>query len=227
LPITSVLPSSAIVEVATAFKSQHLFILAYGPKYVLKCQSHFSSASLSSLNKTIVREYEMMTKIISNSLSDNCVSASDKRAKEFFASLKDLLTQLYRAKLPDQQFRRARQEYDLTQQIRNQLCSKNNQIVLRRTDKSKVFHLGSMEDYRQKAIAYMNKTCAYEHVKDNKSPLAYNLLLVITLLDRFLKRKSITQKQYVAMKPNQNKAELGHLYFLPKPHKVRSMIVAI
>ena len=36
-----------------------------------------------------------------------------KTMKEFFPSLKDLLTQLYREKLPYQQFRRARQEYYL------------------------------------------------------------------------------------------------------------------
>lgn len=215
---TNILPSSAIVEAASSFSKEHLFILAYGPKYVLKYQHYFMSSSL--LNKIIQREYDMMTKIISNSLTDNCVSISDNRAVQFFASLKALITELYQTKLPDDVLCRARKEYKLTHTIRRKLCSKNNQIVLRRTDKSKVFHIGLNKDYHQKAMAYMEKTCAYEKVKENKCPLQHSLSVVITLLDKLLESKAITLQQYLIMKPNRDKLELGHLYFLPKPHKV-------
>jgi hypothetical protein len=76
-------------------------MLAFGPKYVPKCQSHFpSSSSFSSIQRIIEREYQMRSKIIRNSLSDNCVSASDERANLFFTSLKDLLVKFYTAKLP-------------------------------------------------------------------------------------------------------------------------------
>jgi hypothetical protein len=30
----------------------------------------------------------------------------------------------------------------------------------------------------------------------------------------------LEKKQYEIMYPNENETELGHLYFIPKPHKV-------
>jgi hypothetical protein len=212
-------------------------MLAFGPKYVPKCQSQFSSSSsstssFSSIQRIIEREYQMMSKVIRKSLADNCVSASDERANLFFTSLKDLLMKFYTTKLPRRLFRRARQDHLLTKQIQRQLrdssccsssrSSSSNKIILRRTDKSKVFHLGSDDAYQEKAVMYMKKTNAYEEVKNEKCPLADNLSTVVELLDKLLKRKAISEKQYSMMKPKKDKVELGHLYFLPKPHKVRS-----
>ena len=137
----------------------------------------------------IEREYEIMLPVIRNCLTANCVSASDERAKLFFTSLKSLLRQLYTAKLPSKLFRCARQEYLLTKQIQHQLHSKCNKIVLRRTAKSKVFHLRSSDDYQEKAMKYMQKTCAYEEVKNGKCPLADNLTLVTGLLDNYQKNE--------------------------------------
>jgi hypothetical protein len=89
-------------------------------------------------------------------------------------------------------------------------------------DKSKVFHLESDDAYQEKALIYMKKTDAYEEMKNEKCLLAYNLSTIVQLLDKLLKRKAISQIQYSMMKPKKGKVELGHLYFLPKPHKVRS-----
>jgi hypothetical protein len=207
------------VEVASPLTNKHLLVLARGPKYVPKCQSYFSSHSIEDI---INREYRMMSSVIMKCLAANCVSASDERAKTFLISLKDLLTQLYTTKLPHQLFRRSRQEHLLTRNIQHILYSTRNQIILRRTDKSKVFHLGSYNDYQEKASNYMTKTCAYEELKNGRCPLADNLSSVIKLLNKLLKNKAINNKQWSAMNPNADEVELGHLYFLPKPHKVRS-----
>jgi hypothetical protein len=67
----------------------------------------------------------------------------------------------------------------------------------------------------------MTKTAAYEEAKKGKCLLAVNLLFVIKLLDGLLKKKTINHKQWSTMIPHRDKVELGHLYFLPKPHKVR------
>ncbi|CAF1285889.1 unnamed protein product, partial [Rotaria sordida] len=171
--MNSLLPSSAIIEVATPFTNKQILFLARGSKYVPKCQSQFGSGG--AIEDIIEREYLRMSPIIRDCLTANCVSASDERAKIFFISLKNLLTQLYTAKLPCQLFRRAQQEYLLTKTIKHQLYSTFNHIVLRRTDKSKVFHLGSKNDYQQKAIMNMRKTCAYEEVINEKCPLADNI----------------------------------------------------
>ena len=195
-------------------------MLAKGPKYVPRCQSHF--ASHLGLEEKVEREFQVMSSVIKNCLAAHCVSASDGRANLFLISLKNLLRQLHTAQLPTRLYRCARQEYILTKDIRRQLHASRNQIVLRRTDKSKVFHLGSEDDYQQKAILYMQKTRAYEEVKNGKCPLAKNFSAVKTLLDRLLKTKAIDRKQWSTMMPKRDKVELGHLYFLPKPHKVRS-----
>ena len=214
------LPPSAIVEVATPLTEAHLLMLSRGPKYVTRCQSHFSAQF--TIDDVVEREYQRMSMIITNCLTANCVSATDGRATLFLVSLKNLLRHLYTTALPKNLACRARQEYLLTKQIRHLLRASCNGLVLRRTDKSKVFHLGSKDDYEAKAILYMQKTCAYEEVKDGRCPLADNLSLVVTLLDSLLASKAISHQQWSAMMPNKDRVELGHLYFLPKPHKVGS-----
>lgn len=216
---SNLLPSSAIVEVATSLTDAHLLMLSRGPKYVPKCQSYFSAHL--TIDDIVEREYQRMSTIIMNCLTVNCVSATDGRATLFLVSLKNLLRHLYTTKLPKKLACRARQEHILTKQIRHRLRAPCNRLVLRRTDKSKVFHLGSKDDYEVKAMLYMQKTGAYEQVKDGKSPLADNYSAVITLLDSLLASKAIGHQQWTAMMPKKDKIELGHLYFLPKPHKVR------
>ena len=76
-------------------------------------------------------------------------------------------------------FHRAREEYIVTKEIHHQLHTPCNRVVLRRTDKSKVFHLGSTEDYQKKAIIYMQKTCVYKEVKNGRCPLAENLSALV------------------------------------------------
>ncbi|CAF1502413.1 unnamed protein product [Adineta steineri] len=213
----NVLPSSAIVEVSSPFQQTHFLLLARGPKYVPKCQSYFRFHTIEDI---IIREYNRMSAIIIKYLTNNCVSASDERAKVFLISLRNLLTDLYTTKLSSKLFHHSRQEYILTKDAQHKLYLTRQQIILRRTDKSKVFHLGSYDDYEQKASNYMIKTCAYEEVIDGKCPLADNLSSVMDLLDKLLKRKAINVKQWSTMIPNRNKVELGHLYFLPKPHKI-------
>jgi ABC-type microcin C transport system permease subunit YejB len=58
-----------------------------------------------------------------------------------------------------QQQRKNQNYHRLVKRLKYKLRSKN--IVLQKTDKSKVFHLGKMVDYRQKSIDYMRSTQAY------------------------------------------------------------------
>ncbi|CAF4368219.1 unnamed protein product, partial [Rotaria sordida] len=43
-------------------------------------------------------------------------------------------------------------------------------VILQKSDKSKVFHLGKVEDYRKKSKEYMDKTQAYKCL-DKEDPL--------------------------------------------------------
>ncbi|CAF3173456.1 unnamed protein product [Rotaria sp. Silwood2] len=91
-------------------------------------------------------------------------------------------------------------------------------VILRKSDKSKVFHLGKIEDYRKKSEEYMAKTQAYKCLGTN-----YPLSDLITRTNKYLLdlrlAKWITQKQYEKLYINPCEVELAHLYYLPKAHK--------
>ncbi|CAF1497218.1 unnamed protein product, partial [Rotaria sp. Silwood1] len=96
------------------------------------------------------------------------------------------------------------------------------QVILRRTDKSKVFHLGDANDYQRQVLEYMQETEAYEEITSGVSPLSANLQQVTVVLNQLyhVEKPLITKKQYEAMYPKENETELAHLYFIPKPHKI-------
>ncbi|CAF1203313.1 unnamed protein product [Adineta steineri] len=91
--------------------------------------------------------------------------------------------------------------------------------ILRKTDKSKVFHLGTVEHYEKQSKDYMERTKAYDCI-GQIDPLPE--LIKHTnkyLLDLRLK-KWITPKQYEQLCLKQtDDIELAHLYYLPKAHK--------
>ena len=76
----NLLPSSAIVELATSFRAAHFLLLARGPKYVPTCQSYFATDNVEDV---IRREYEQMSTVIMKCLADNCVQGGDSRLQDF------------------------------------------------------------------------------------------------------------------------------------------------
>ncbi|CAF4104301.1 unnamed protein product, partial [Rotaria magnacalcarata] len=90
--------------------------------------------------------------------------------------------------------------------------------ILRKTDKSKVFHLGTVDHYQKKSEEYMEKTKAYQclGIIDPVPDLIQRTNKY--LLDLRL-AKWITQKQYEQLSIKSNEVELAHLYYLPKAHK--------
>lgn len=95
---------------------------------------------------------------------------------------------------------------------------RSHNIIVQKTDKSKVFHLGQLRDYQNKADEYMKKTNAYQCLGVN-NPLP-NLIERTNryLLDLRL-AKWINQKQYEQLSIKPHETELAHLYYLPKTHK--------
>jgi hypothetical protein len=104
----------------------------------------------------------------------------------------------------------------LVKRLKHKFRSTN--IVLQKTDKSKVFHLGKFQDYQTKSRAYMEKTEAYKCLgSDNPLPDLIertNKYLLNLRLTHW-----ITQKQYEQLCINPNEVKLAHLYYLPKAHK--------
>ncbi|CAF1565529.1 unnamed protein product, partial [Rotaria sp. Silwood1] len=91
-------------------------------------------------------------------------------------------------------------------------------VVLQKSDKSKVFHLGKLEYYRKKSEEYMAKTEAYKCLGTN-DPLPDLIIRTNKYLLDLRLTKWITQKQYENLCINPCEVELAHLYYLPKAHK--------
>lgn len=154
--------------------------------------------------------------------NDHCVSATDQRAHDFFTAVEHLFRQLYTAPLPPRLQVRVQYEQHLIRSIQRRIKASN--IIIRPTDKSKAFHLGSEQDYDRKALEYMQKTHAYEEISTGINPYLEHLRAVLTLIDPLLKSKAINLKLWKRhMRPDATKIELAHLYFIPKPHKVSVM----
>lgn len=91
-------------------------------------------------------------------------------------------------------------------------------IVLRKTDKSKVFHTGTEEMYEERVKLYMQKTNAYEQL-GRENPLQ-DLIHRTNEFLRDLKRNGeLSQKFLDRLLVDSNQTELAHLYFQPKAHK--------
>ena len=157
-----------------------------------------------------------------NFFRQHCFYVSEKRMSTFSSDLKQRLQNLYTKKVVRKLFIRAKREHKLILGIRRYL-HQTQHIILRRTDKSKVFHLGDANDYQGKVLQYMQDTEAYEEIISGISPLADSYQQVVSLLDRLYHTEKpllLSKKQHDYMYHKFDKTELGHLYFIPKPHKV-------
>ena len=91
--------------------------------------------------------------------------------------------------------------------------------ILRKSDKSKVFHSGKLDVYEKKSEEYMARTQAYKYL-GTCDPLPDLIQRTNKYLLNLRLAKWITQKQYEQLCINPNEVELAHLYYLPKPHKI-------
>ena len=130
--------------------------------------------------------------------------------------LQTYLTSQYMASLSFIDLVRARRELRLVRSIRYKL--NKYKLILRRTDKSGILHIGQAQDYQQKAVEYRQKTHAYEELPTN--PLNETFSKVIQLLNKLQTTNKIKVYQQDKMKPIREKTELAYMYFIPKAHKV-------
>lgn len=188
-----------------------------GLKYIIPCQNRFSNQSTDQL---ITKQYDKISTIIKNCLWDHRISTVDERAKQAFQALKDILYKFQSKQLPRKLQMRAQREYKIVQTIQSLLRRQQSDIIICRTDKSKVFYIGKRNDFLCKTQEYMLKTQAYAEITTGQCPLAIIYNAVQTLLEWFVKRKALTLKQRNQLLPNRNQLELSHYHALPKPHKV-------
>ena len=158
----------------------------------------------------------------------------DRPVEEFVAELDVLLQRLHNT--PDSNYYRLSQSQSQSQCNGSFIINKRTKnfkrivkrlryktgltsTILRKSDKSKVFHLGKVDDYEKKSKEYMAKTQAYKCVGTD-DPLPDLIQRTNKYLLNLRLAKWITQKQYEQLCINPNEVELAHLYYLPKPHKI-------
>ena len=192
-------------------------MLIKGLKYIIPCQSELCSRKPTD---TIVKEqYENISKVVKSCLRDNNVVFSNPRGQQAFSMLEELIRDVYSKPIPKSLMKRARDEYQIVRSIQN-LLKQRPDIIIRRTDKSKVFYIGKRDDFERKSREYMEETEAYEQIIDQRCPLADNLRAVQTLLDFLVDRKVLPKKKKPYLVPKLDKLELAHYHGLPKTHKV-------
>jgi hypothetical protein len=209
--------SSPFIQVDLNLTPQQMSMFINGLKYIIPCQSRLCSRK--SMDDIISEQYRNMSTIIKDGLQDNGIFTGDPKSRQAFSTLAHILKEIYSKPLSKNVLRRGQYEYKIVQSIQRILRQRPD-IVIRRTDKSKVFYIGKADDFERKAQEYMLKTQAYEEMTDGRCPLADNLHAVQTLLHYLMSKNVLTKKQCNKLLPNLNKLELGHYHGLPKPHKV-------
>ena len=136
--------------------------------------------------------------------------------QEYSNQLLQYLDHSYFTPLPYKDQIQAVQQANIVASIRRKIHQYN--LVIRLTDKSNNFYIGSAIEFEKKIQNYFNETNAYMELSDN--PFNEIINKVIQLLNHLRSKKFILKWQYDQMMPDQKKVELAHLYFNPKTHKV-------
>ncbi|CAF1549462.1 unnamed protein product, partial [Rotaria sordida] len=131
---TTITASLPFIEVDLNISPQQMSMFINGLKYVILCQSQFSSKSIEQL---VSEQYQNLSTTVKNCLQDHQIPTANKRAEEAFQALQCILHELQSKKLSRKLEKRAKREYKIVQSIRRLLRDRSD-IVIRRTDKSKV-----------------------------------------------------------------------------------------
>ena len=208
--------SSPFIEVDLKLTPAQMAMLVNGFKYIIPCQSRFSRQPIDQI---LTEQYQKISSRVKDCLKDHRISIHDARTKQAFSVLERIIHEFQSQKISKKLGRRAQHEYKIVRSIQR-LLHRRSDIVVRRTDKNKVFYIGKAIDFERKAEDYMLKTEAYEEITNGLCPLADNSKSVQTLLDYLLTKHALTKKQRDQLYPKEDKLELGHYHGLPKPHKV-------
>ncbi|CAF4250483.1 unnamed protein product [Rotaria sp. Silwood2] len=161
-----------------------------GLKYIIPCHNR---QSRKSIEQFVIEQYQSISTTVKNCLKDHRLSTIDERAKQAFSQLKGIFIQ--------------------------RLLRHRSNIVIHRTDKSKVFYIGKVTGFERKAEEYILKTEAYKEISNSRCPLSDILYAVQTLLTHLVIQKGLTDQQRTKISPKLHNLELGHYHGLPKPHK--------
>lgn len=206
-----------MIDDGSHFEILYLFFIpSLGPNYIRPNRT--ALRPYQARLQLAQRDHDQLMKKITTYLQNDChVPSNASVIRVLSKELKDQLAYRHTSSLSVYDDTRAHYELNVVRSIRRKLNSAK--LVLRETDKSGVFHIGSKEDYERKAIEYRAKTGAYVELSENPFP---DILAKVTRLLNDLRSKKhiMVKKHYEKMMPDRKKVELSYMYFVPKAHKV-------
>ncbi|CAM4825035.1 unnamed protein product [Rotaria magnacalcarata] len=165
--------------------------------------------------KTEIELSAIMSKIAVDLNHRHAIPLKALEIKHFCTDLETIFNERYTSTLSYLDIYRIRKDIKFIHSIKRKL--RKTDSIIRVTDKSGIFHIGSTVDYDEKIEKYQAKTNAY--IQLSSDPLMNTLYKVVSLLNNLRIKQQITQWQHTKMMPDKNKIQLAYLYFIPKPHK--------
>ena len=166
----------------------------------------------------IKKEHRDITEKVKKHLtsSPHCVPLTSPYLKKYSNELLNYLHHCYFSPVPYKDQIQSLQQMNITTKIRQKI--KQHQLILRQTDKSRNFYIGSVVEFEKKVQTFFQDTNAFVELSANPFDEIKNE--VIELLNKLREKQLISKEQYDKMMFDRNKCELAHLYFNPKTHKV-------
>ncbi|CAF2538843.1 unnamed protein product [Rotaria sp. Silwood2] len=162
-----------------------------GLKYIPPCQIRYAR---QSIEKILTEQYQNISSIVQQCVTDNIMSITDERAKRAIADLERTVQEIKYTRISRKLHLRAQFEQRIIRSIRHLLRQRPN-IVLCRADQTKVLYCGHRETMVAKAHDNMNRTESYQHMSNGRCPLADIVHAVHTLLNSLVQQKGLTNDQ--------------------------------
>ncbi|CAF1097900.1 unnamed protein product [Rotaria magnacalcarata] len=175
----------------------------------------FLSCAEKKTRKIEIELSAIMSKIAVDLNHRHAIPLKALEIKHFCTDLETIFNERYTSTLSYLDIYRIRKDIKFIHSIKRKL--RKTDSIIRVTDKSGIFHIGSTVDYDEKIEKYQAKTNAY--IQLSSDPLMNTFYKVVSLLNNLRIKQQITQWQHTKMMPDKNKIQLAYLYFIPKPHK--------
>ncbi|CAF1491817.1 unnamed protein product [Rotaria sp. Silwood1] len=135
--------------------------------------------------------------------------------KQYSTNLLNYLRHCYLTPLSYKDHLEAQQQAHIARSIRTLIKEKS--LIIRLTDKSHNFYIGSATEFNKKVQHFFADTNAFMELPEN--PFNDIASKVIQFLNRLRGKDLIRKWHYEQMMPDRTKCQLAHLYFNPKTHK--------
>ncbi|CAF1627964.1 unnamed protein product [Adineta ricciae] len=207
-------PEPYLDLILNPFNKREWDYLSLGPSYIRLNQSAIRPVKQQKVQiKSQLKD--IYNKVENYLVKKQRMPKTARILKQYSDHLDDYFNQSYFAPICYKDQIQAQEQAYTAKSIRNKI--QKHKLILRVTDKSNNFYIGSKTEYEKKTVNYFSDTNAFIELREN--PFNEIMIEVTNLLKTSAKDKIICQWQERDMMPNLTTSELSHLYFNPKTHK--------